>query len=139
MRSFNLRILTPERTFYTGECVSLVIPISDGMLGIMAYREPIIASVTCGEASYTTPDGEKVQFSISGGMIDVADNNVTLLCDYDLLPQEIDEDKERRAEEEALSELRRNQSQKDYQLSKIMLKNAINNLKIKQKHSLNQT
>mgnify|MGYP003318550568 CR=1 FL=1 len=137
MRSFKLRILTPERTFYTGECVSLVVPITDGMLGIMAYREPVTACVTYGEASYTTPEGEKVQFSISGGMIDVVDNNVTLLCDYALRPEEIDEEKERRAEQEALSELRKNQSEKDYQLSKIMLKNAINNLKIKQKHSLN--
>ncbi len=137
MRSFNLQILTPERTFYTGECVSLVVPISDGMLGIMALREPVTASVTYGEASYTKPDGTKVMFSISGGMVDVMDNNVTLLCDYALLPEEIDEEKERRAEEEALSDMRKNQSEKDYQLSKIMLKNAINNLKIKQKHSLN--
>ena len=137
MRSFNLEILTPERVFYSGDCVSLVVPITDGMLGIMAYREPITASVTYGEASYTTPDGKKVLFSISGGMIDVVDNTVKLLCDYALLPEEIDIEKERRAEEEALSELRKSQSEKDYQLSKIMLKNAINNLKIKQKHSLN--
>lgn len=137
MRSFNLKILTPERVFYMGDCVSLVVPITDGMLGIMAYREPVTASVTYGEASYTTPDGNKVVFSVSGGMVDAAQNNVTLLCDYALLPEEIDEEKERRAEEEALSELRKKQSQKDYQLSKIMLKNAINNLKIKQKHTLN--
>lgn len=137
MKSFNLKILTPERAFYVGECVSLIVPISDGMLGIMAYREPVTASVTYGEASYTTPEGEKVMFSVSGGMLDVVDNNVTLLCDYALRPEEIDEEKERRAEQEALSELRKKQSEKDYQLSKIMLKNAINNLKIKQKHTLN--
>ncbi|MBQ8503492.1 MAG: ATP synthase F1 subunit epsilon [Clostridia bacterium] len=137
MKSFNLKILTPERAFYIGESTSLVVPISDGMLGIMAYREPVTASVTYGEASYTTPEGKKVQFSVSGGMLDAVDNNVTLLCDYALLPEEIDEEKERRAEEEALRELRKSKSDKDYQLSRIMLKNAINNLKIKQKHSLN--
>lgn len=137
MKGFNLEILTPERVFYRGECVSLIVPITDGMLGIMANREPITASLTNGEAYYTKPDGEKILFSISGGMIDVENNTVKVLCEYALLPEEIDEERERQEMENARSELRKEQSKRDYALSKLMLSNAINNIKVKQKKSIN--
>ena len=137
MKSFQLEILTPERVFYQGECVSLIVPITDGMLGIMANREPITASITNGEAYYTRPDGEKILFSVFGGMIDVQGSEVKILCESALLPEEIDEDKERREVEKAKSELAGKQSRHDYMLSKLMLSNAINNLKIKQKKTVN--
>lgn len=137
MKAFNLEILTPERVFYRGECLSLIVPITDGMLGIMANREPITASLTNGEAYYTKPDGEKILFSISGGMIDVENNTAKVLCEYALLPEEIDEERERQEMENARSELRKEQSKRDYALSKLMLSNAINNIKVKQKKSIN--
>ena len=69
MQTFRLEILTPQRVFYRGESQSLIVPITDGMLGIMANREPVTASLTSGEAYYTKPDGEKVLFSICRGGI----------------------------------------------------------------------
>lgn len=137
MTAFNLEILTPERIFYRGECISLIVPITDGMLGIMANREPITASLTNGEAYYTKPDGKKILFSVSGGMIDVDGNTVKVLCEYALLPEEIDEERERKEMENARAELRKEQSKRDYALSKLMLSNAINNIKVKQKKSIN--
>ena len=133
MKTFQLEILTPERVFYRGECVSLIVPITDGMLGIMANREPITASLTNGEAYYTKPDGEKILFSLSGGMIDVENNTAKVLCEYALLPEEIDEERERAEAANARSQLRKEQSRRDYILSKIMLSNALNNLRVKQK------
>ena len=137
MNSFELEILTPERVFYRGECVSLIVPVSDGMLGIMAHCEPLTASLEIGEAYYTRPDGEKILFSISGGMIDVENNTVKLLCEYALLPEEIDAEKARREAEDARSELAKKQSRLDYLLSQRMLMNAVNNLKVKEKTSVN--
>lgn len=137
MNKFQLEILTPERIFYQGECISLVVPITDGMLGIMANRESITASITSGEAYYTRPDGERILFSILGGMVDVQDNTVKLLCESALLPDEIDEELEKEKMEKAKSELAGKQSRQDYMLSKLMLANAIDNLKIKQKKMVN--
>ena len=133
MKTFQLEILTPERVFYRGECVSLIVPITDGMLGIMANREPITASLANGEAFYTKPDGERILFSLAGGMIDVENNTAKVLCEYALLPEEIDEERERAEAANARSQLRKEQSRRDYILSKIMLSNALNNLRVKQK------
>lgn len=137
MNSFYLEILTPERVFYSGESTSLMVPITDGMLGIMANREPITASVTGGEAHYTDEFGNTVYFSVMGGMVDMQDNVVKLLCDSALLPDEIDVEKERREAEQLRSQLAREQSERDYKLSKLLLSNAINNIKIKQKKTIN--
>ena len=137
MNSFHLEILSPERVFYRGGCVSLIVPIRDGMLGVMANCEPFTASLSIGEAYYTKPDGEKVLFSISGGMIDVQGLNVTLLCESALLPEEIDEEQERQEAEQARAELAKAQSRMDYLIAQHVLLDAVNNLKVKQKQSIN--
>ncbi len=137
MKPFQLEILTPERVFYRGECLSLAVPITDGMLGVQAYRAPITASVVSGEAHYTLPDGETVFFSLGGGMFNMQDNVAHLLCEYALLPEEIDEEREQREAARARSELDQQQSRRDYLLSKLMLSHAVNNLKVKQKRSVN--
>lgn len=137
MKPFQLEILTPQRVFYRGECLSLIVPITDGMLGIMANCESITASLVNGEAYYTNPFGEKILFSISAGMIDVQNNMVKLLCDSALLPEEIDEENERRIADEARLAMGKKQSRKDYLLSKLILTNAVNNLKVKQKKLMN--
>ena len=137
MKSFHLEILTPERVFYKGECTSLTVPISDGMIGILAGREPVTASVRVGDANYVTPDGRRVVFSVSDGMLDVSDTGVTMICDSALLPEEIDEEAARIEAELARAELSKKQSKRDYMMSRLMLSNAVNNLKVKQKTSIN--
>lgn len=82
MKTFNLEILTPEGVFYCGESTSLTVPITDGMLGIMANRSPITASLTTGKAHYVKPNGEKTEFLLSGGMVDAENNTVKVLCEY---------------------------------------------------------
>ena len=131
MKTFHVDILTPDRVFYQGECVSLIVPITDGMLGIMANREPIAASITCGEAYYTTPDGKKILFSVSGGMVDVSNNRVRVLCEEAMLPEEIDE-------EELLARARLAQKQRSHEdaVSQIMMRNAINHLRVKHKKQI---
>ena len=138
MSTFHLDILTPTRVFYAGECQSLVVPITDGMLGVRAGHAPITASITFGEAYYLAPSGEKVVFSVSGGMLDVrSGGSVKLLCDTALRPEEIDEENERLEAENARLELAKAQSHTDYLLSRLMLSNAVNNLKVKRKNSVN--
>ena len=136
MKRFHLEILTPERAFYIGDCQSLIVPTSDGMLGIMANHTPLTAAVFDGEVSFVKPDGERVLCAVSPGMLDVADNTVKLLCESVLLPEEIDEEKERRQAENALLQLREKQGHRDYILSQLAFANAVNNLRVKQHNAM---
>ena len=137
MKSFRLEILTPSRVFYQGDCLSLVLPITDGMLGIQAGHSPLSASITLGEAWYTTPNGAKIRFSVSGGMVDVSASGVSVLCEQALLPEEIDAEQQRQEAEQAKLELSRKQGYEDYLLSRLMLTNAINNLNVKKHTTVN--
>lgn len=130
--SFHLEILSPDRAFYVGDCLSLVIPISDGMLGIMAHHTPITAAIVDGEVTFTTPGGEKQVCAVTQGMLHVADNQVQLLCDSALRPDEINEEAERRRAEEALLQLREKQGHRDYVLSQLAFAKAVNHLRVKQ-------
>ncbi len=133
MDTFYLEILSPERTFYAGQCRSLTMPITDGMLGVMAHHTPLTAAIMDGEIHFETAEGERVVCAVTRGMADVADNRVQVLCASALRPDEIDEAQERRALELAQQELRRRQSEKDYRLWQLSFNQAMNRLKVKKK------
>ena len=133
MKTFHLEILSPERSFYTGECLSLVVPISDGMLGIMAGRAPLTAAIADGEVLFTLPDGTRRVCAVAAGMVDVSSTDARILCESALAPEEIDAEEERRALEEARLALAERMAYKDYMLSQLAFARAFNNLRVKRR------
>ena len=139
MTPFHLQILSPERPFYEGPCVSLVVPISDGMLGIQAHHTPLTAALTDGEVIYTLPDGTKHSCAVTRGMLDISRDNARILSESAVSPEEIDEETERLAMQEAMLELSEKQGKKDYMLSQLAFARAFNNLKVKQHNAVRET
>lgn len=133
MKTFHLEILSPERSFYTGDCLSLVVPISDGMIGIQAGRAPLTAAIQDGEVHFTLPDGTRRVCAVSAGMVDVSRNDARILCESALAPEEIDAEAERQALEEARLALAERMAYKDYILSQLAFARAFNNLRVKRK------
>ncbi len=129
--TFYLQILSPERAFYEGECVSLKFPVGDGLYGVQAHHLPLTAAITPGEVTFTKPGGEKVRCAVAQGMIDIADNRVKMLVESALRPDEIDEENERREAELAAADMKGKQSYKEYMMSQIMFARAVNNLRVK--------
>ena len=132
MTPFFLDILTPEKPFFEGECVSLVIPTTDGMMGILANHSPLTAAVHDGKIVFTLPDGTVRVCAVTRGMVDVAARNVRVLCESAIDPADIDVEKERLAMQEAELELRKKQSYEEYMASQLAFAKAINRLKVKQ-------
>ena len=136
MTPFHLEILSPERPFYKGECVSIVVPISDGYMGIMAHHTPLTAAIMDGEVVFTLPDGTRRSCAVTRGMLDITSNDARLLCESAVAPEEIDEERERRAMEEARHELAEQTGRRDYILSQLAFARAFNNLKVKQHNTV---
>ena len=128
---FHLEILTPERAFYVGECTSLVLPTSDGMMGVQAHHTPLTAAIMDGEVSFLMPDGTRQVCAVTQGMADVSDNRVRILCETALRPDEIDEEKERREAQEAAQKLREKQGERDYVLTQLAFSRATSRLRVK--------
>ena len=131
LRPFHLDILSPERRFYVGDCLSLVVPISDGMLGIQYGRAPLTAAILDGEVLFTLPDGTRRVCAVAGGMVDVSSGDARILCESALAPEEIDAEMERQAMEEARLALAERMAYKDYMLTQLAFARAFNNLRVK--------
>ena len=131
MNTFLLEILTPEKPFYRGDCVSLVFPTGDGMLGIMAHRAPLTAAIHNGAVFFTLPDGSRNVCAVERGMITFSENRARILCESAVAPDEIDEEAERRALAEAEAALREQKSKEEYALYQMTLAKSFNRLRVK--------
>ncbi len=129
--SFSLEILAADRDFYQGDCISLVIPTVDGEVGIMARHQNMIFAVAPGELRYTLPDGTEYRAAVSEGLAKVEDNDVKLLIDAVERPEEIDQNRARRAADEAREELLQKRSIQEYRTAQANLARAINRLRVK--------
>ena len=137
MKTFELEILTPERPFFNGECVSITLPLTDGMIGIMAGHSPLTAAVDNGRISFTDPDGNVRICAVSRGMVNVSSSRVRVLCESAVYPEDIDEEAERLRMQEAEIEMRKRQSYEDYMVSQLAFAKSFNLLKVKQYSSKN--
>ena len=131
MNTFKLDILAAEKPFYSGECTSLVIPANDGQYGIQANHSNMIAAVVPGAVRFTTPDGETTVAAVSAGIIKVEDNTVVMLVDTIERPEEIDENRARRAAEQAKEALLQKRSIQEYYAAQAEMARAVNRLKVK--------
>lgn len=79
---FRLTIVTPERPFYEGECQSLLVPGSEGYLGVLTSHAPLLTAVAPGELKITEVQELRERFfALSGGFFEVSHNHATLLAE----------------------------------------------------------
>jgi len=75
-----LEIVTPEKMLYTGEIHLVKLPGSQGSFEVMKDHAAIISTLESGEIKVISNDGEENFFEITGGVIEVAKNNVIILA-----------------------------------------------------------
>ena len=100
-RTFFLEVVTPERTFFSGECSSMVLPTLDGLYGVLAGHEPMVTAVESGVFKYRTPDGMWHFAAVGRGFAEVMPESTILLVTTAERPREIDEQRARQAMERA--------------------------------------
>ena len=81
MKVFELEIITPERKVFKGTPYSLIVPAYEGYLGIMANHAPFLGILQPGKVTIRQPDIDDQAYQITGGLIDVGQNRVTILAD----------------------------------------------------------
>lgn len=131
MNNFSLVVLAAERTFYEGDCISLVIPTIEGQYGILANHCNMIGAVVPGCLKLTTPEGEEIIAAVSEGLVKVEHNHVFVLVDTAEHPEEIDENRARHSAEEAKEAILQKKSIQDYHAAQAKMARAINRLKVK--------
>ena len=94
-------IVSAEAEIFHGEAEMVVATGELGELGIAPRHAPLITRLKPGKVVVTLPGGETMDFAISGGILEVQPQVVTVLADTAIRAQDIDEASVLAAKEEA--------------------------------------
>ena len=100
MVPMRLEIITAERRVYSDDVDLVIAPGLEGQLGILPHHAPLMSSLQPGEL-IIRKDGEETYLAVSGGFLEVLDNQVTVLADAAERSDEIDEERAQAAMERA--------------------------------------
>ena len=101
MTTIRCDIVSAEAEIFRGEATLVVVTGEVGELGIAARHAPLITRLKPGKVVVTLPQGGQIDFAISGGILEVQPDVVTVLADTAIRADEIDEAAVRKAKEEA--------------------------------------
>lgn len=133
MTTFWLKVIASDHVFYNGNCEALVVPAHDGEVGILPHREAMILAVQEGELKFRIPGEQEYHHAVVGlGIVQVANNRVTVVVDTAERPEDIDEVRAKQALERAKEQLRQKQSIREYYMSKASMARALSRLKASQ-------
>jgi F-type H+-transporting ATPase subunit epsilon len=74
-----LQIITPDTELFSGEVDTVVVPGSDGEIGILNGHAPLVSSLNEGKVKIQIDNEEKF-FEVKGGVVEVLNNNVIILA-----------------------------------------------------------
>ncbi len=94
-------IVSAEEEIFHGDVVMIVATGEMGELGIAPRHAPLITRLKPGKLVLTMADGEKLDIVVSGGILEVQPQVVTILADTAIRATDIDELAVLKAKEEA--------------------------------------
>src|SRR3954469_16356324 len=100
-----LDIVTPEKLAYSDEVDAVVLPGSEGELGVLPHHAPLISMLGAGELRLRKA-GQEESFAIVGGFLQVLPDRVVVMAENADMASEIDLERAqeaRRQAEQALS------------------------------------
>ncbi len=130
MSTMHVEVVSNEENIYSGEASFVVVPTLEGELGIYPRHEPIMSLVRPGALRLTVPDHkEEILVAVSGGVLEVQPDKLTLLADVAVRSEEMDRQRAEEAKKAAESGI--SEAQDDVSLAKahVALAAAIAQLK----------
>ncbi|MDE2086393.1 MAG: F0F1 ATP synthase subunit epsilon [Xanthomonadaceae bacterium] len=94
-------IVSAEAEIFSGEATMLVATGELGELGITPRHAPLITRLKPGHVDVVLASGERQQFYVSGGILEVQPQVVTVLTDTAIRAADLDEAAAQRAKKEA--------------------------------------
>lgn len=132
---FRLSIVTPEQIFFEGDIKSLIVPGTEGYIGILSHHAPIISALKPGRIVYQDFENKINILSVTKGFLEVSGNIATILCDAAEFAHEIDVARAQKSYDEAKKRIFMagqldNNTEIDLEAEKEALERASNRLKI---------
>jgi F-type H+-transporting ATPase subunit epsilon len=106
-KTIHVDIVSAEQAIFSGEASMVIAPGDAGELGILPDHMPLLTRIKAGTVRIQPPDGgEEEVIYVSGGMMEVQPDVVTVLADTSVRAHDLDEAKAleaKRLAEEAIA------------------------------------
>ena len=133
----SLSILTPDKEILKEEVDELVVPTVTGELGILPNHASLLTQILPGELRVINA-GKTHSFAITGGYLEVNNNQVNILGDYAIRSEEIEVAKAEEAKKKAENRMKEKVSEEDFAIIEADLRRSLLELKVARKHRTNR-
>ena len=129
---FHLSIVTPEKVFYEAEIKTLLVPGSEGYMGVLTDHAPIITALKPGKIEFKDAEDKQFTLAVSSGFLEVSRNKANLLVEAAEFANDIDLDRAEAARKKAEEALKATEGKLEVELKALQaaLDRAANRLKI---------
>ena len=127
-----LHVLTQEREVFKDTADIILAPAYDGQVGILPGHIGLLTKLSGGEL-YIISGASMAVLAITGGMMDVHNNQVTIMADSAVRADEIDVAKVEAAKDKAEESLKVKLSARDFAIAESSLRKAVLELKVARK------
>lgn len=129
-KMFQVKIITPDRIFYTGEVEMIEFMTSSGQVGVYKNHIPLTTVLAPGAVMLHEAEGEKVA-AVHAGFAEILPDQVTLLAEIAEWPEEIDESRAQAAKERAEERLQAKTADVDLIRAEYALRKALTRMDVK--------
>ena len=88
--TMKLEVITPERSFYTGDVTFVELNTTEGEVGIYARHIPMTMIIAPGVLTITEEDGTKKKAALLKGFVEVTETTMSILAEVAEWPEDID-------------------------------------------------
>ncbi len=132
-KNFQLDIVTPAKTVYSGDVSSFTAPGVVGNFQVLFSHAPLLSAIGIGEIKVVESGGTQLHFATSGGFVEVKSNKVILLAESAESKEEINVDRAEKSKQRAAERLAAKKSDVDVERARVALVRSLNRLKIASK------
>ena len=97
-KTFQVDIVSAEQQIFSGEAEMVIAPGGAGELGILPEHAPLLTRIKPGTVRIKNAGSEEEVIYVSGGMMEVQPDRVTVLADTSVRAHDLDEAKAMEAE-----------------------------------------
>lgn len=132
--AFTVEIVSAEQALWAGSAEFIVVPGSQGELGIRTGHTPLLTYLKPGDVAVHEAGGDVHHFYVSGGVVEVQPTGVIVLSDASVRAQDLDEAEVLKAKAEAEEMLRNSKDKLSYAEIELRLSQEISKLQSIEKY-----
>ena len=131
----HLEIVTPDGVTFSDTVASVVVPSTEGELGLLPEHVGLVVQLEPGELR-VDHQGQEIRLAVGGGFVEIASNKVAVLTDMAIREDEIDESAAEQAMQRAEQAMRERKLEgEEHATLSATLQRSLAQLKVKRRRS----